>query len=264
VEKILSNRSANIGQKMKENLIYGIHAVQHALKKDPSKILEIFSITDNKNKRILSLLDLAQRHGIRLSKMDKSKLSTHCGSDNNQGIAATVDFTDSVLDEDNLLEMVENKQCTFLLILDEIQDPHNLGAILRTADTTGVQAVVVPQDNSVKVTSAVRKVACGAAESVPFVEVKNIARFLKSLKSLGVWIVGTDGEQLQTIYEVNLTGPIAIVLGAEGKGLRKLTATSCDYLVSIPMYGSVESLNVSVSAGVCLYEVVRQRMANKT
>lgn len=249
---------------MKENLIYGIHAVHHAFKKDPSKILEVFTVIDNKNKRILSLLDIAKQHNVLVHQMDKRKLNAYCASEEHQGIAAKIQVTTTLLDEDALLERVENKQCKFLLILDEIQDPHNLGAILRTADAAGVHAVVVPQDNSVKLTSAVRKVACGAAETVPFVEVKNLARFLKSLQSLGVWIIGTEAEQTTpTIYTLDLSGTIAIVLGAEGKGLRQLTAKCCDYLVSIPMYGSVSSLNVSVSAGICLYEVVRQRIIAK-
>ena len=245
---------------MAEQLIYGIHAVQHALKKDPHQILEICVLTDSKNKRLIPLLDMAKAYQVRIKLLDKNKLTAYCDSEHHQGIAAKVTFSNEILDEDDLLAQVENKQINFLLVLDEIQDPHNLGAILRTADGAGVQAVIVSQDNSVKLTAAVSKVACGAAESVPFIEAKNIARFLKALKSLGVWIVGAEANSAETIYDLDLTGPIAVVLGAEGKGLRKLTAASCDYLAAIPMYGQVESLNVSVSAGICLYEVVRQRL----
>lgn len=246
---------------MQQIIIYGIHAVERALRKDPSKLLELAVITDGKNKRILSLVYMAQQHNILIHKIDKAKLNIYCNSDSHQGIAAKLQIADDFnIDEDDLLALVEERKCSLLLILDEIQDPHNLGAILRTADAAGVNAVVVPQDNSVKLTPAVRKVACGAAETVPFVQVKNLARFLRSLQTLGMWIVGTEEQQEQTIYDVNLTGMIALVLGAEGKGLRQLTAKHCDYLVSIPMYGKVESLNVSVAAGICLYEVVRQRL----
>lgn len=147
----------------------------------------------------------------------------------------------------------------FLLVLDNIQDPHNLGACLRTADASGVQAVIAPKDRSVRMTKAVRTVACGAAENVPFVQVTNLARLLEQLKKRDVWIVGTSDGAEQSLYELDLTGPLAIVMGSEGKGLRRLTTEKCDFLVHLPMAGSVESLNVSVATGICLYEAVRQR-----
>jgi len=147
----------------------------------------------------------------------------------------------------------------FLLVLDNIQDPHNLGACLRTADAAGVQAVIAPKDRSVRMTKAVRTVACGAAENVPFVQVTNLARLLKQLKKRDVWIVGTSDRAKKSLYELDLTGPLAIVMGSEGKGLRRLTAEKCDFLAHLPMTGSVESLNVSVATGICLYEAVRQR-----
>ena len=147
----------------------------------------------------------------------------------------------------------------FLLILDGVQDPHNLGACLRTADAAGVHAVIVPRDKACGLTSTVRKVACGAAETVPFVQVTNLTRTLKALQQAGIWIIGTDLDTTQSLYDSDLTGPLALVLGAEGKGLRRLTREACDSLVKLPMQGTVQSLNVSVSAGICLYEALRQR-----
>ncbi len=163
-------------------------------------------------------------------------------------------------DEAFLFDLLDGLQeDPFLLILDNIQDPHNLGACLRTSDGAGVQAVIAPKDRSVRLTRIVRTVACGAAENVPFVLVTNLARLLDQLKDRGIWLVGTSDQAQRRLYEIDLTGPLAVVLGSEGKGLRRLTAEKCDFLVSLPMSGSVESLNVSVAAGVCLYEAIRQR-----
>ncbi|MEW5994585.1 MAG: 23S rRNA (guanosine(2251)-2'-O)-methyltransferase RlmB [Candidatus Zixiibacteriota bacterium] len=162
--------------------------------------------------------------------------------------------------ESDLLQLLDElKQPPFLLILDCVQDPHNLGACLRTADAAGVQAVIVPKDRSVGLTDVVRTVACGAAERIPFIAVTNLARTLNQLKERGVWLVGTADGAPQSLYEVDLKGPLALVMGAEGKGLRRLTRECCDFLVHIPMLGTVECLNVSVAAGVCLFEAVRQR-----
>ena len=163
-------------------------------------------------------------------------------------------------DEAFLFELLErNDHPALLLILDHVQDPHNLGACLRTADGAGVDAVIVAKDRSAKITESVRTVACGAAESVPLVEVTNLARLLDQLKDHHIWVVGTADKAAKTFYEADLTGPIAIVMGSEGKGLRRLTAEKCDFLVSLPMHGKVTSLNVSVATGICLYEAVRQR-----
>ena len=175
------------------------------------------------------------------------------------------DFTRKVTvrDEDDLLEIIDNlKEPPFLLILDCIQDPHNLGACLRSADAAGVHAVVAPRDRAVSLTDTVRKVACGAAEHVPFVTVTNLARTLEQLKELGLWLVGTVDDAKQSLYDIDLSGALALVMGAEGKGLRRLTRECCDFLVHIPMAGSVECLNVSVATGVCLFEAVRQRRKN--
>ncbi len=174
------------------------------------------------------------------------------------------DYSESVrtLNEDDLFEMLENLDGPpFLLILDGVQDPHNLGACLRTADGAGVHAVIVPKDRSVGMTDTVRKIACGGAEHVPLMAVTNLARVLDQLKKDGVWLVGTSDQAEESFYDIDLKGPLAIVLGAEGQGIRRLTSQKCDFLANIPMAGSVESLNVSVAAGVCLYEAVRQRKA---
>ena len=174
------------------------------------------------------------------------------------------DFTVNVVakNEDDLFTLLESlHEPPFLLVLDGVQDPHNLGACLRSADAAGVHAVVAPKDRSVSLTETVRKIACGAAENLPFVTVTNLARTLKHLKEAGLWLVGTADESEQSLYDIDLTGPLALVMGAEGKGLRRLTRVTCDFLVHIPMAGTVECLNVSVATGVCLFEAVRQRTA---
>ncbi len=171
------------------------------------------------------------------------------------------DFTREVryLSEPELLMMLSKKKEVFVLILDCVQDPHNLGACLRTADGAGVDAVIVPKDKSVDVTDTVRRVACGASESVPFVRVTNLARTMEKLKEMGIWLTGTSDQSDKFLYDVDLTGSVGIVMGAEGDGLRRLTKEGCDFLVQIPMAGEVPCLNVSVATGICLYEVVRQR-----
>jgi len=173
-----------------------------------------------------------------------------------------VEKTLPALDEDELMAIVAEQKTPFILILDCVQDPHNLGAILRTADAAGVHVVVAPKDKAVGITETVRRVSVGAADHVPFAQVTNLARAMEKLKAAGVWIVGTsDHATAKSVYELDLTGPLALVMGAEEKGLRRLTEENCDFLVSIPMAGKVECLNVSVATGVCLYEAVRQRRA---
>jgi len=166
------------------------------------------------------------------------------------------------LDEDELMAILAEQQTPFVLILDCVQDPHNLGAILRTADAAGVHAVVAPKDKAVGITETVRRVSVGAADHVPFAQVTNLARTMEKLKAAGIWLVGTsDHAKSKSIYELDLTGPLALVMGAEEKGMRRLTEENCDFLASIPMAGKVECLNVSVATGVCLFEAVRQRQA---
>ena len=164
-----------------------------------------------------------------------------------------------MLDEADLDAVLNKQSEPFLLVLDGVTDPHNIGACLRTADAAGVHAVIVPKDKSAGLTATARKVACGAAESVPLIQVTNLSRTLKHLQDKGVWVIGTAGEAEQLIYQVDLKGPTALVMGAEGKGMRRLTREHCDQLVKLPMAGAVSSLNVSVATGVCLYEIVRQR-----
>ncbi|MDH5473426.1 MAG: 23S rRNA (guanosine(2251)-2'-O)-methyltransferase RlmB, partial [Gammaproteobacteria bacterium] len=187
----------------------------------------------------------------------KTDLEKRCGSPKTQGIAGR--YRSLTADSENSLDQLLLKDNLLLLILDGIQDPHNLGACLRSADAAGVDAVIAPKDRATGLTPTVRKVACGAAESVPFIQVTNLARTLKQLKDAEVWIIGAAGEADTVIYDANLTGKLAIVMGAEEKGLRRLTRENCDLLVKLPMAGQVESLNVSVATGVCLFEAVRQR-----
>lgn len=164
-----------------------------------------------------------------------------------------------VFEEGDLASVLENKTAPLVLVLDCIQDPHNLGACLRTADAAGVDAVILPKDKSAPISDTVRRVACGAAERVPIIRVTNLARAMEKLKELGIWLVGTADEATQTVYELDLKGPIGLVMGAEGSGMRRLTGERCDFLAKVPMFGKVECLNVSVATGVCLFEAVRQR-----
>jgi len=183
----------------------------------------------------------------------RSKFHRHHAHSDRSARSATLDENDLF----TLLDRLEDSP--FLLILDGIQDPHNLGAILRTADGAGVHAVVSPKDRSVSLTDTVRRIACGAAEHVAFIQVTNLARTVRQLKERGIWIIGTSDHAEQSLFAQNLTGPLALVVGFEGKGLRRLTGELCDSLVAIPMFGSVESLNVSVATGICLFEAIRQR-----
>lgn len=241
-----------------DNLIFGINPIQQLLTNNPGKIIEIFISSGKDEKRTQAIIDAAKEQGISVQRVDVKKLDKWLEGQNHQGVVAKITAT-PVLTEATLAELVKRSAKPLFLILDGVQDPHNLGACLRTADAVGVTAVIVPKDHAVGITPIVRKVASGAADTVPLVQVSNLARAMKELQDLGVWIVGTAGDSDQTIYEMDLKGAIAIVLGAEGEGMRQLTKKSCDFLAKIPMYGQVESLNVSVATGVCLYEVLRQR-----
>ena len=242
-----------------ETVIFGINPLQHLLNNNPEKIIEIFISTDKNDTRIQGLMTVANMHKISVQRIDIKKLDKMLDNQNHQGvmakIVAPVNFTES-----DLAALFNSTAKPLFLVLDGVQDPHNLGACLRTADAAGVTAVIVPKDNAVGITPIVRKVASGAADAIPLVKVSNLARALRELQELGVWIVGTDSEGEQTLYDLDLTGAIAIVLGAEGEGMRQLTRKHCDYLVKLPMLGQVESLNVSVATGICLYEVLRQRL----
>jgi 23S rRNA (guanosine2251-2'-O)-methyltransferase len=249
---------------MSQELVFGIHAVEALLKRSPARIGELLVLEGRADKRVAPLVSQAERAGIRIQRLARGKLD-QLVSGNHQGVVARVSegaqeqfahWSESDLDE-----LIANADKPLVLVLDGVTDPHNLGACLRSADAAGVTAVVVPKDNAVGITPVVRKVACGAAEVVPFIQVTNLARTLKQLQEAGLWIVGTTGEADQTLYEQDLKGPTVIVMGAEGSGMRRLTKENCDFLVRLPMAGSVSSLNVSVATGICLFEAVRQRNA---
>lgn len=240
------------------NLIFGINPIQQLLQANPDKIIELSVSIDKKDNRVQNIIDLAKQAGIPVQRIDAKKLDKLFEDQNHQGVMAKIKPT-AILTEAEIPRLVRSSAKPLFLILDGVQDPHNLGACLRTADGAGVTAVIVPKDNAVGITPVVRKVASGAADTVPLVQVSNLARVMRELQDLGVWIVGTTADTEQTIYEIDLNGSIAIVLGAEGVGMRQLTAKHCDFLAKLPMLGQVESLNVSVATGVCLYEAVRQR-----
>lgn len=238
--------------------IFGIHAIESLLERAPEKIIQLFLQKGREDKKFYNLEKLASNAGIKIQTVDKKKMDDWVKG-NHQGVIAEVKVFDAVLNEDQLLSLVESKKDLLLLILDGVTDPHNLGACLRTADAAGVDAVVIPKDRSASLTPVVRKVACGAAEVVPLVKVTNLARFLSQLKSLNVWIIGTSGDTQDELYKTKFSGATALVMGAEGNGMRRLTRENCDQVIKIPMSGSVSSLNVSVATGVCLFEIVRQR-----
>ena len=248
--------------------VYGIHAVDSLLRRHPERVSALALQSGREDRRIAGLETLARNQGVSVQRLPRRELDALAGG-RHQGAVATLAAggegrvsraAGEVLDESGLLALVENTEGpVLLLVLDGVTDPHNLGACLRSADAAGVHAVVVPKDKSADLNPTVRKVACGAAESVPFARVTNLARTLDALKRQGVWIYGAAGEADTLLYDCRLTDSMALVLGAEGSGLRRLTRECCDHLVKLPMAGSVSSLNVSVAAGVCLFEVVRQR-----
>ena len=238
--------------------LFGLHAVQAVLKTSGSKIQELRVQKGRDDQRLKKILNLAEQQSVPVTWVLRSDLDA-LASGRHQGVAALCEGA-GVQDENYLFALLQElEEPPFLLILDGVTHPHNLGACMRSADAAGVQAVIVPKDNAVGVTPTVQKVACGAAETVPLVVVTNLSRTLKQLQEQGLWIVGTAGEAEQLVYDVDLKGPIAFVMGAEEKGLRRLTRENCDLLVKLPMAGVVSSLNVSVAAGVCLFEAVRQR-----
>ncbi|MCU7871961.1 MAG: 23S rRNA (guanosine(2251)-2'-O)-methyltransferase RlmB [Candidatus Thiodiazotropha sp. (ex Lucinoma borealis)] len=238
--------------------VLGLHAVKSALTQGTA-VAELLVDAKRQDDRIKEVLELAHRVGIKCRQVKGGVLDELAQKTNHQGVALLL-RQQQTQDEPFLKALLKKlEMAPFLLILDGVQDPHNLGACLRTADAAGVNAIIAPRDRSVGLTPTVRKVASGAAETVPFIQVTNLARTLKWLKSEGIWLIGTAEEATQTLYEADLSGPLAIVMGGEGKGLRRLTGEQCDLLVKLPMAGSVESLNVSVAGGISLYEAVRQR-----
>lgn len=240
--------------------LYGIHAVKSLLDNAPERLIEVFVLKGREDKRLLPLLNELQCLGVAIQQVNRQTLDNKAQGEVHQGIIARVTAARE-LNESDLDIILDQKSQPFLLILDGVTDPHNLGACLRTADAAGVDAVIVPKDKSAQLTSTARKVACGAAETVPLIRVTNLARTMRELQERNIWIVGTAGEATSELYQADLKGAIALVMGAEGDGMRRLTREHCDQLVSIPMAGSVSSLNVSVATGVCLFEIVRQKQA---
>ena len=239
-------------------IIYGIHSVRILLDVSPQSVLNLYVQVNRKDQRLQSLIKKAEKLGISIIRVSYHKLDALAG-EKHQGIVVECRYFDS-FNEKSLIDILKNRKSpALLLILDGVKDPHNLGASLRSADAFGVQMVIAPKDRAVEITPTVRKVACGAAQTIPFIRVTNLYRTLLNLQREGIWIVGTAAEAALPIQKVDLTGDIAIVLGSEGKGMRRLTMERCDFLAKIPLDGIVESLNISVACGICLYEAKRQR-----
>lgn len=245
---------------MKITRIFGIHPVQAALDYSPEKIQQAWIDTQRQDQRLKQLLNDLRGLGIEPETTDRKKLDRYSDGKNHQGIVVSVEMP-SELTEAHLKDALPYINGTpLLLVLDHVQDPHNLGACLRSADAAGVHGIIVTKDNAVGITPTVCKVASGAAETVPVYQVTNLARTLRWLKEQGIWIIGAAGAATQSVYAIDLNIPLALVVGAEEKGLRRLTQEQCDLLIKLPMLGKVESLNLSVATGVLLYEAVRQRL----
>ncbi len=246
-----------------DDRIAGLHSVRTALAHGADQVLEIWFDKRRRDHKLKQILERAGELGVKLHPSDRQTLDKLSDGANHQGVAARVEVP-AALDEKALYALLDRlEEPPFLLILDGVQDPHNLGACLRSADGAGVHAVIAPRDNAVGLTPVACKVASGAAGCVPYVQVTNLGRCLKQLQKLGIWLIGTAGEAQQALYTADLQGPLGLVMGGEGKGMRRLTREHCDLLVSLPMLGVVESLNVSVASGVVLYEALRQRQAQK-
>jgi len=252
---------------MSENkVLFGFHAVGVRLKIAPASVIEVLFDPTRRDARMKGFLERAREAQVRLIEADALRIAKLAGSHGHQGVAARVLAVPSARSLDELLERLEAAASPdspptqpLLLVLDGVTDPHNLGACLRVADGAGVHAVIAPKDHAAGINATVAKVASGAADTVPYFMVTNLARTLGELKERSIWVVGTSDQAPKTIYQADLRGPLALVLGAEGQGLRQLTSKSCDELVRIPMHGAVESLNVSVASAVCLFEARRQR-----
>ena len=247
--------------KIAHHIIYGIHAVQAALQRDASNIIEVMIESGRKDARVQVLLDKVAAQHTEVRRVTGKELDALVPDARHQGVVARCRAV-TVWQEDDLDQLLDGLSVPpLLLVLDGVQDPHNLGACLRSADAAGVHAVIAPRDRAVGLTPVVRKVASGAAETVPFIQVTNLARTLRTLKDKGLWTVGADAEGDGDVFSADLRGPTVLVMGAEGQGMRRLTKEHCDLLVRIPMQGTVESLNVSVATGICLFEAVRQRLS---
>ncbi len=238
-------------------VLFGFHAVGVRLKTAPQSVIEVVFDAGRRDARMRQFLERAREAGVRLVEADGPRVAKLAGTQGHQGVAARVEPVAIAHSLDDLLDGLTDPP--LLLVLDGVTDPHNLGACLRVADGAGAHAVIAPKDHAVGLNATVAKVASGASETVPYFMVTNLARTLGELKERSIWCIGTSGDAPRTLYQADLKAPVALVLGAEGSGMRQLTRKTCDELVSIPMHGAVESLNVSVASGVCLYEALRQR-----
>lgn len=243
-------------------LIYGLHAVTAVLE-NGGRVHALWMLDSRHDDRLTKIASLAEKAGVKILRVPRAELDRITDGARHQGVAAQAEGAE-LRDEGGLMPLLDRlEEPPFLLVLDGVQDPHNLGACLRSANAAGVHAVIAPRDRSAGLTPVARKVSSGAAEATPFFQVTNLARTLRELKERNIWFVGLAGEADQSLYELDLKGPIAIVMGAEGEGMRRLTKEHCDFLAKIPMAGQVESLNVSVATGVSLFEALRQRRAKK-
>jgi len=248
---------------MEQQILVGFHAVIARIRQAPDTLKTVYYDTSRRDRRMKDFIEVTQQTiGRKLHQADSERLRQLAGHDRHQGVVAFAEPASLARNVAELLDSLGDKK-PLILILDGVTDPHNLGACLRVADGAGADAILVPKDRSAQLNSTVSKVASGAAETMPFVAVTNLARSMRELQEAGVWLIGTSDDATKSLYEVDLTGPVAIVMGAEGEGMRRLTKETCDELVSIPMLGAVESLNVSVASGICLYEATRQRLQKK-
>lgn len=243
---------------MKSKMIFGFHAVTARLRHDASSIDEIYIDAERRDPRMKELIRAIQAAGVRMIQADDARLNAIVGTRRHQGVVAKAGQLSLARNLDELLDGIEGPP--LLLVLDGITDPHNLGACLRVADGAGAHAVIAPKDRAVGLNATAAKVASGAADTVPYITVTNLARTLRELKERDILLIGTTDDAEKTLYQADFSGPAALVMGSEGEGMRRLTRETCDVLVGIPMFGSVESLNVSVASGVCLYEARRQRL----
>jgi 23S rRNA (guanosine2251-2'-O)-methyltransferase len=243
-----------------QKVIFGFHAVGVRIKTAPQSVVEVYLDPTRRDARMKQFIERAKTAGVRLLERDGASLAKLCGSHNHQGVVAKAGAIQEKRTLDELLDDLEEAgTAPLLLVLDGVTDPHNLGACLRVADGAGAHAVIAPKDHAVGINATVSKVASGAADTVPYYMVTNLARTLNQLKERNIWVIGTSDQAEKDLYQADLKGPLALVLGAEGDGMRQLTTKTCDLLIRIPMQGAVESLNVSVAAGVCLFEAGRQR-----
>lgn len=244
---------------MKSSHLFGVHSVQAALNYSPEKILRGWIDAHRQDKRLSEINSQLARFGIETERTDKKKLDRLSSGEHHQGIVVEVQMPGELSEADLQTALSQQTETAFFLILDNVQDPHNLGACLRTADAAGVHGVIITKDKATGITPTVCKVASGAAETMPVYQVTNLSRTLRWLKAQGLWVIGAAGEAEQSLYQTDFTVPLALVIGAEGKGMRRLTREHCDQIVSLPMRGQVGSLNLSVAAGILVYEVLRQR-----